>query len=841
MIFPNGVFAATAEREELRGGRGAIPTRQRSSAASQVFSGDFLGSLMQSAGLVSNERAFRESSILRPLIHASAATLAARPFRMFQDGADGSKDQLKQNWLIDLMARPNVYAPLDEYSLKYQTFSLYFVDGEVLWHKGRSTEGKPKKSGKRPPVDFITIFNRASAKPSIERSSNEFRGWELSIDGIPYFADRTDVIHFPQYDPTRHAINFNPFTMTVRTPGRGSSMIDTKRRAISADIAMAQFNLDYFSRGVASDYAFIGRGIAASDKQKNEFREKLIARFAGKNGEPFILATDSTDPNTGWDVKYLGGAHQRDAEYTKGRQGAKEEQMVGIAPPIIAMESDATYANATVQNLTWCETILIPAAMYYCAVMDVSLLADQPGVWCDLSFDDVEALQYQKRERMKSIVDLGRTRVPLSIAARMNSVEMEDFPGSEVPFGSYTDIPVEDILAGKDKAEIAVVPTGPAPPAVPDTPVVPENPDVTKGFIRVVMADDDSDTPQVTVVGEEEVQPVADQSSEVARALTDIISADDKALQAIARKFHVLAASVGSEQIRRDLSADKSASEDGLRELLDSRASMVTQVNRTTEQQVTEAMGSGGDQAASIRSVFNARKKDSDFIAVSESVATLNGGRFLQLSELGVGAGWLASRSDRQCPIHPIGSAIDGEVTTDGRTFTSGCRYPQDSAGPIDASLMVSATERRSCDCLVVPANGHDLFTSEPQRAAYWKSNVALALRNVEKQFSSQLGRYFNDQRGRVLAELAKRAAAKESSPQVAVNDLSDRAVKGASGSFKSLAKQVREIVARAETIEEVPDLLSAAFKELDATELETIIRRAMFSARLYGRTTVKK
>lgn len=756
-IFPNGVFAATADREAFRGGRGAIPSRQRAvSAASQMFPGDFLAGLMQSSGLVSNERAFRESSIIRPLIHASAATLAARPFRMFSDGASGAKDQLKDNWLIDLMARPNIYAPLDEYSLKYQTFSLYFVDGEVLWHKGRSTESStPKKSGKRAPVDFLTVFKRDSARPSIDYRTNEFRGWEFTIDGKAYFADRTDVIHFPQYDPTRHSIGFNPFTGLVVSPSRGSSMLDTKRRAISADIAMAQYNLDYFSRGIASQFAFIGKGVDFQEGKKEEFRDKLIARFAGKNGEPFILTSPTADANSGWEIKHFPAANQKDAEYAKGRQAAKEEQMIGVAPPVIAGESDATYANATVQTLVWCETILIPAAMYFCAVMDVSLLAKEPGLWCDLSFDDVEALQYQKRERMKSVVELGKTRVPLRIAAKMNSVEMEDFEGSDVPFGSYTDIPVADILGGNDKAEIATPSEG-TPVPVPDAPPTPDQPDVTPRFIRVVYEDDGSG---------DDVADSRTNETDASSALSAIIRADDRSLQGIAKRFHLIAASIGAEQILRDTGSKEKPDEGRIKSLVDARADLVLQINRTTEEQIAAAVNgdSSGDPeavAASVRNVFNARKKDADFIARQETVAMLNSGRFLQLSELKIGAAWLASRSDGQCKLHPIGSSIDGEVVESGRAFSNGCRFPQDSDGPKEALFVVDGLTRYACDCIVVPANGRSMFRSEEQRAGYWKSNVQLAIRNTERQFASQLGRYSNEQRGRVLAELAKRIAA---------------------------------------------------------------------------------
>lgn len=439
-IFPGGVTRALAARDDFRRGPVAVSARSGPTGMTWGQLEAFLsGEVGRYSGLISNARAYAESPWVAPSVHVFAATCAARIFRMFRE-VDGEKERILDHWLIDLMARPNPMARISEYMLKYQTFALYDIDGEVLWHLGRTgqkptKEGKPKKFTA---PDFITIFRKQEAQPVLDRRTNEFAGWNLTLDGTAYFADRDDVIHFPRFDPINATAAFNPFTMKVREPARGRSALDSKRRALSADAAMQNFNTEFFSRGIAPNFAFIGPG-DLTEPQKDQFRERLMARMAGRQ-EPVIMGGQ-------WTIENLG-VTQKDAQFTEGRHDARDEILAGRIPPIYVGDRDATYANANAQILVWLESILIPALWHFAATLDVNLLADEPDIWTDLATDDIYALQVAKKELVTSALDLAsRGHAPMDVAARTVGLEMETFEGSDVGFGTAMDVPVADLIA----------------------------------------------------------------------------------------------------------------------------------------------------------------------------------------------------------------------------------------------------------------------------------------------------------------------------------------------------------------------------------------------------------
>lgn len=455
-IFRDGVGGALAERSSLREYSASSRSTPSYGPFQMGMDANFMAGTGHYSGLLSKERAYRESPWIQPSIHAFASALAARPFRLFREVGD-QKERVAKHWLLDLMAKPNSLARLSEYALKYQTFFLYDFDGEVLWHLGRRGNAKP--GPKRTPPEFITIFRRQHARPVTNSSTGEFIGWELSIDGRPYFADRDDVVHFSQFDPLDHRATFNPFTQQVREPNRGRSGLDSKRLAISADIAAARYNYDFFSRGIAPNIAFMTEDEISGGE--DDFRDRMRARLAGKSGEPVVLSGGK------WTIQSLA-AMQKDAEFSKGRAISREEQLAGRVPPIVMGDKDATYANAQAQVLTWWEIVLDPALMHFCATLDSYLLDKEPDVWTDLSTDDVDALQVAKRERLKSATELAKARVPWAVAARTVGLDLEKFEGSDVAFGNYTDIPVTAIMAGDSKAEVATTepPDAPKPPNV---------------------------------------------------------------------------------------------------------------------------------------------------------------------------------------------------------------------------------------------------------------------------------------------------------------------------------------------------------------------------------------
>jgi SPP1 gp7 family putative phage head morphogenesis protein len=482
-IFPNGVASAVSARNVSR--QPLVSSgRTAPGPGSKTTWGQFeqmLSGAGQYSGHASKERGYRESPWIAPTVHTFASALAACPFRMWREGAE-RKERITDHLLLDLMARPNPHLHLSEYAFKYQTFAFYDFDGEVLWHIGRAEKSRPG-GVKRGDPSFITIFRKHEARPILGHDE-EFIGWELSIDGKPYFADRDDVIHFPQLDLLNHRAEFNPFTMKRREPRRGRSSLESKRASIGADLSMAHYQQDFFDRGVSAGLVIINKsGIQGGPE---EFTDRLRARLSGTNRQPIVLEN--------WDgsVQDLHAA-QSDAEFSKGRDATKAELLAGRTPRAVLGDDNATYANGQMQVFNWWETVLNPAGMHFSATLDANLLGDEPDVWCELSTDHVEALQIAKRERVKSAIELAKERVPWDVAGPTVGVEMEQFEGSDTAFGSYTIIPIRDILAGSSKAEIATEPA-PGAPKPPDETNAPADdaappPDQAPRFFRVVAPD----------------------------------------------------------------------------------------------------------------------------------------------------------------------------------------------------------------------------------------------------------------------------------------------------------------------------------------------------------------
>lgn len=86
---------------------------------------------------------------------------------------------------------------------------------------------------------------------------------------------------------------------------------------------------------------------------------------------------------------------------------------------------------------------------------------------------------------------------------------------------------------------------------------------------------------------------------------------------------------------------------------------------------------------------------------------------------------------------------------------------------------------------------------------------------------------------------------AKPSSTQSAIDDLTAKTMRRAEAAFASLAKDVRDVIEQAERdgkkIEDIPDLLRAAFPKMDSKRLARLSARTVFVAGLHGRVTAKR
>lgn len=737
-IFPDGVHAASLERDAWQGRIAVSQERanpqgwdsvQRAISEWQQFT---IG-----GGIVSTTEAWRSSPWVRPSISMFAGALASRAFELYKGDTE-----VEQHWLLDLIARPNPTLRLSEFDLKYQTFSIYELFGECFWFLEYGDAPAPKngrRSAKAVPSAIWVYHPHAVTEVYNLANAREFLGWQVYFENQQFFVDKNDAIHFRHYDPTRH----NPLR-----PSRGTSPYGSKMLAISSDLAASRFNLDFFSRGVAPNVVFMNKG-EIQEKKEGEFVERLKAKVAGKNSEPLVL------DNGEWDVKQLASM-QKDAEFTTGKEQARAETLGGLTPPVAVGKDDASYANAEVQTKIWWTYRLKPTIRAWCEAIDSVVFANDPQFWTDLSTKDVPELQADERERFKMALEAVGKRMPWTVAAKMFDLKVERFKGDDIAMCSFSDVPVDDILAGRDTrlnvapAEDASGTTTPAESAQPkDTApaVQPTDGEPARTIVRLAPSKADM---RITLAHSK--RTISSAGEDALRTIFSIIQGDDGKLRTLAQRFQLQAIEAGARQIGSLIGVDALVSIDNpkITEFLAARGNLITSVNGTTADNINEAIRELMDEGASpedigraIRNEFNLRDKQSKLISRTEVGSGLNGGRQIQMIESGITREeWLTSRDDRVRESHV---AIDGEVIEVGQTFSNGCRYPQDPTG--------DPSETIQCRCIALPVTS-DRASRIADRAGYWRASVK-NVRTVETAMQSALTRYFTDQRARVLKAAA--------------------------------------------------------------------------------------
>jgi phage gp29-like protein len=95
----------------------------------------------------------------------------------------------------------------------------------------------------------------------------------------------------------------------------------------------------------------------------------------------------------------------------------------------------------------------------------------------------------------------------------------------------------------------------------------------------------------------------------------------------------------------------------------------------------------------------------------------------------------------------------------------------------------------------------------------------------------------------RRLAELLtlRTVSGNPTQQQSDIDDLTDRSVAAGDDAIAALAEPVLAVIDRATSLQELPDKLRAAFDDLDAEELDRLVRRTMFVARCYGRFAARR
>lgn len=702
VIFPNGTPSREVET------RGEAPGGSRSMTMQQFMLG--FGDVALGGGIVSRTEAWKNPHV-RACVEANAQAVANLPFVVF------SGDQpLKTHWWLDFVQHPNDALGLSEHDLKMQTAAIRELFGETFWILER--EGAKTLSGKRAPLSAIWPYHPHAVTEVLDRRTGELLAWEITFEQQKFRVDPLDVIHFKRYDPMRH----NPLR-----PARGTSPLDAAMLAVSTDIAASRYNLDFFTRGVAPGVVFSSKGdVDADDGEK--FIAKIKGKLAGKNGEPIYLSGDE------WEVHQLSTS-QKDAEYAAGKLMAMREICeVFKTPPCVVGNQDQKYDNAEMQLLLWYDGPLMSIQTSICDGINLGLLRKEQGVRCYLDTKVVEVLQKRQRERFAAAAPLHDKGVPWDVLDRRFDLGLGKFPGSDVAFVAYSQVPVDMITE--------TVINDPKPEAGTTTPHQPSDP--------VIVLDDEPERMIRIVTGS---ATRADETDELTRLVLEIIRGDDEKLQKLAKKFYLQAVEVGAKQIRDLVSMETVLSIDDPRvvRFLEEKTNQIVSVNKTTADRIMKSIVAGVEAgtaheeiAREIKELYNLRDRQARLIARQETGSSLNGGRYMQMSEEDVQRHeWLSSRDDRVRDSH---KDLDGQVVEVGETFSNGLEYPQDPNG--------DPAETIGCRCITLPAPS-TRSTRAIDKDEYWKRAIG-SVRTIESGFNRKLQAYLYDQRKRVLAAVAE-------------------------------------------------------------------------------------
>lgn len=737
-IFPNG----TPSREiESRGEPAAVARRSAGGFAEQLER--IFGGANQS-GTYSPREAYALSPWMQPAIHAFAGALAAREFQLW----DRDKE-VTNHWLLDLMARPNKTLRMTQFQLFYFTFALWRYAGEVFWQLEYDGQRKPgEKRGPKARPTNIWVWNKEAVEPKFDDRTKEFLGWIVTYDGVRGFVDRLDMVHFPVFDPTQH----NP-----KGPSRGSSLWKGKGLPLTNEIQAHKWNREWWGRGIAPSIAFVDKsGTAVGDdvKQEQDFLDKMKAKLAGKNGEPMVLVGE-------WLIQQLE-ASQRDAQFVEGMAQNRDAILAGNTPPIVLGDDEANYANASAQIKAWWTFDLIPAATFLCSCIDTAFIYDEARLWTKLSTDDVDELQEAQGVRIDKFVQLiNAGRCSPKVAAQIVGLEIDPtMPGYDAVLVGYNQIPYglmeegasvmvkeEPVLPADTDDPKPGVETEPPPPA--DDPKE-EKPPVEREperMIRIIP----NDTPIRIVTGE--VTRANDDTDELTRLILEIIRGDDEKLKKLAKKYQLQAIETGAKQIRDLVAFEALLALDDPRvtRFLEEKGNQIVSVNKTTAEKILKRIGAGIEAgegheeiAKEIKDLYNLRDRQARVIARHETGSSLNGGRFMQMTEEDVQRHeWLSSRDDRVRDSH---KDLDGQVVEVGEAFTNGLEFPQDPNG--------EPSETIGCRCLTLPATS-SRSTRALDRDEYWKRAIG-SVRTIETTFNRKLQAYLYDQRKRVLEAAAE-------------------------------------------------------------------------------------
>lgn len=691
-----------------------------------------------------------QSPYVRKGIDVLSRSLGWLPFNVGREtGAKRERKPIDNHWLPKLLARPNAF--MSAFQLIGMTVSHLTLFGEAFWWKySQSSRGV---------VDELWMMDPRSIVPRIDpqRGPNPIYAFDIMFGGRVFATVQPeDVVHFKHLNPT--------------TMWRGDSPLSSLGLTIGAEIEMSKYNFAFFKRGakIAGVLYTEGDRSIRNQTQADEIRQQFMSRYLNPHQVAVLWGG----------LKYKEVAQtQRDSEFIEGKKLNREEILMalGVPPVIVSLLDGATFANAHEQMRTfWLVTMMPLAQMVADSIRHGMLLAEPDLVtWFDLT--NVEALREAYDTKATTAQRLFGIGMPYNDVIDLLQLPVKHQPWGDtslVPFNlstaqSIVDTAEADAAAANDpNAGDATNP----PPADPSG----DGADATTNSIErlmtrawtglqraeVLVAELIDDKPAAPAVPAP-ARSTRDAMDELIHDIMITIGDDAEKISALSSSYFDQFFELGGVQMGELLTIDFTITDyPEAQDFLATKVFKIRRVNDTVREQVRKqlregiAVGESADELAGrIRAVYNFTSYRSKTIARTEASSIVNTARSMVMKHEGVERReWMTAGDERVRETHQQENG--NEVTGDESYPVTNLKYPGDPDGEPEEIIR--------CRCIEVPVLEDEeraaigtMRASENLRELYWRT-VKNSYANVEARYARTVKRFFNEQRGRVLALVAK-------------------------------------------------------------------------------------
>jgi HK97 family phage portal protein len=316
--------------------------------------------------------------------------------------------------LTELFERPNPFMSRQRL-MEYITSHL-FLGGNSVIHQIK-LRGAPVELWPIWELDKIQVV--PSRTEYIER-------YDYRRDGEPIPLAPDEVVHLMFADPG------NPFW--------GISPLQAAARVVDTDIEAVRWNKVALQNRAVPDGVFTTTSPMTRD-QLDEARYQVREQYSGADNAriPWVVgggAQYTPMSRTPVEMDWLGGRHMNREEIAA---------TFGVPLPMVGVYDDATLANIeTARRIFWADTIVpflddIKAAFNHALVPSFGI----PGQ-LELRYDtsNVEALREDLGDKIKDLVAMVSTGIPLNVALRRLKMDIDDVEGGDVPMVLANMIPM---------------------------------------------------------------------------------------------------------------------------------------------------------------------------------------------------------------------------------------------------------------------------------------------------------------------------------------------------------------------------------------------------------------